>query len=42
MDVVNEIAECDTDFADKPLDPQVIKSMTVETFGESYPEPEKA
>ncbi len=41
MDVVNEIAECDTDFADRPLDPQVIKSMTVETFGESYPEPEK-
>ena len=42
MDAVNEIAECDTDFADRPLDPQVIKSMTVETFGESYPEPEKA
>ncbi len=42
MDVVNEIAECDTDFADKPLDPQVIKKMTVETFGTDYPEPEKA
>lgn len=42
MDVVNEIAECDTDFADKPLDPQIIKSMTVETFGESYPATEKA
>lgn len=42
METVNEIAECDTDFADKPLDPQVIKSVTVETFGESYPEPEKA
>ena len=42
MDAVNEIAECDTDFADKPLDPQVIKKMTVETFGEAYPEPEKA
>lgn len=41
MDVVNEIAECDTDFADRPLEAQVIKSMTVETFGESYPEPEK-
>ena len=41
MDAVNEIAECDTDFADKPLDPQVIKCMTVETFGEVYPEPEK-
>lgn len=42
MDVVNEIAECDTDYADKPLDPQVIKSVTAETFGFDYPEPEKA
>lgn len=41
MDVVNEIAECDTDFSDKPLDPQIIKEMTVETFGVDYPEPEK-
>lgn len=42
MDVVNEIAECDTDYADKPLDPQIIKSVTAETFGVEYPEPEKA
>lgn len=42
METVNEIAECDTDFADKPLDPQVMKVVTVETFGESYPAPEKA
>lgn len=42
MDIVNEIAECDTDYADKPLDPQVIKSVTAETFGVDYPEPEKA
>ena len=41
MDVVNAIAECDTDYSDKPLDPQVIKKMTVETFGETYPEPKK-
>lgn len=40
MDVVNEIAQCDTDFSDKPLDPQVIKSITVETFGVEYPQPE--
>lgn len=40
MDAVNEIAECDTDFRDKPLDPQVMKSVTVETFGIDYPEPE--
>ncbi len=41
MDVVNEIAECDTDFSDKPLDPQVMKTVTVETFGVEYPQPEK-
>ena len=41
MDVVNAIAECDTDMRDKPLDPQVMKTVTVETFGVSYAEPEK-
>ena len=41
MDVVNEIAECDTDFSDKPLDPQIMETVTVETFGVDYPEPEK-
>lgn len=40
MEVVNEIAECDTDFSDKPLDPQVIKKITVDTFGVEYPQPE--
>jgi peptidyl-prolyl cis-trans isomerase B (cyclophilin B) len=42
MDVVNEIAECDTDYSDKPLDPQVMEEVTVDTFGVDYPEPEKA
>ena len=41
MDVVNAIAECDTDFSDKPLDPQIIKSVTAEMFGVEYHEPEK-
>lgn len=41
MDVVNEIAEVDTDFSDKPLDSQVIKKITVDTKGVDYPEPEK-
>ena len=41
MDVVNKIAEVDTDYSDRPLDEQKIKSMTVETFGVNYPEPEK-
>ena len=35
------IAETETDFRDRPLDDQQIKSMTVETFGVDYPEPEK-
>ena len=30
MDVVDEIAECDTDMADRPLDPQIMKSITIE------------
>ena len=41
MDVVNAIAETDTDYSDRPLDEQKIKSMTVETFGVDYPDPEK-
>lgn len=41
MEVVDEIAGCDTDFADKPLDPQVMKRVTAETFGVEYPDPEK-
>lgn len=39
MEVVNKIAEVDTDYSDKPLTPQVIKSVTVDTFGVDYPEP---
>ena len=41
MDVVNRIAEEDTDYNDRPLDEQKIKSMTVDTSGTEYPEPEK-
>ena len=41
MDVVNGIAETATDWSDRPLEEQKIKSMTVETFGIDYPEPEK-
>ncbi|HCB94994.1 peptidylprolyl isomerase [Ruminococcus sp. YE282] len=41
MDVVNQIAETDTDFSDKPYDDQIIKSIKVETFGVDYPEPQK-
>ena len=41
MDVVNKIAEIATDYSDRPLQPQVMKTVTVETFGVDYPEPEK-
>ena len=41
MDVVNKIAETETDYRDRPMEEQRIASMTVETFGVNYPEPEK-
>ncbi|MCR5604610.1 MAG: peptidylprolyl isomerase [Lachnospiraceae bacterium] len=41
MDVVNAIAECRTDYSDMPVEPQIMTSVTVETFGEEYPEPVK-
>ena len=41
MDVVDAIARTATDWNDKPRLPQRIRTMTVETFGVSYPEPTK-
>lgn len=41
MDVVNKIAETATDYSDRPMAPQVMKQVTVETFGVDYPEPER-
>lgn len=41
MDVVDRIAEVDTDYNDRPIVPQVMKKVTAETFGVAYPEPEK-
>ena len=40
MDVVNKIAEQRTDWSDRPIEEQKIASMTVDTFGVEYPEPE--
>ena len=40
LDIVDKIAAVQTDCQDRPLKEQKIKSMTVETFGETYPEPE--
>ncbi len=41
MENVNKIAECDTDYNDRPIDTQRMKTVTVDTFGVEYPEPEK-
>jgi len=41
IEVVNEIATTDTNSNDRPVTPQVIKTITVDTFGVDYPEPEK-
>lgn len=41
MDVVNKIAKTATDYSDRPLEDQVMQTVTVDTFGVDYPEPEK-
>ena len=41
LEHVNKIAETATDYEDRPLEDQVMKSVTVDTFGVEYPEPEK-
>lgn len=41
MDTVNAIAATPTDYNDRPLKPQKIKTITVNTFGEEYGEAEK-
>ena len=40
MDVVNKIAEVATDYSDRPMEDQRMKTVTVETFGVDYNEPE--
>ena len=40
MDVVDDIARIPTDFSDRPIMDVVIKSVTVDTDGVEYPEPE--
>ena len=41
LDVVDKIASVRTGWQDKPVEEQKIQSMTVDLFGETYPEPEK-
>lgn len=40
LEVIDEIAQVPTDGSDKPLEPQVIQSMTADTQGQEYPQPE--
>ena len=40
-EVVDKICAVRTDYNDKPRTPQVMKKVTVETFGSEYPEPVK-
>lgn len=40
LDIVDKIATTPTDYMDKPYETQQIKSMTVDTLGEEYDEPE--
>ena len=41
LEVVDKFASVNTDYSDKPLQPQRMATVTVETFGVEYPEPEK-
>ena len=40
LETVNKIAETPTDYNDRPMTPQIMKTVTAETFGAAYPEPE--
>ena len=41
QDVVDSIATVTTDWSDRPLEPVVMKTVTVDTKGETYEEPTK-
>ncbi len=42
LDVVDSIANCETDWSDRPLEEKIMKKVTVDTFGVEYPAPVKA
>ena len=42
MDVVDRIAATKTGWGDKPLTPQIMEKVTVDTRGETYPAPKKS
>ena len=41
LDIVDKIANTNTDYSDRPLEDQVMQTVTVDTFGVQYPEPER-
>ena len=41
LDVIDTIANVPTNYMDKPMKDQVIKTMEIDTLGVDYPEPEK-
>ena len=41
IEVVDKIAAVRCDWQDKPLEPQIMEKVTVETFGKEYPAPDK-
>ncbi|MBQ8039508.1 MAG: peptidylprolyl isomerase [Lachnospiraceae bacterium] len=41
MEIINKIAEVPTNYNDRPLEDQVMETVTVDCFGVEYPEPEK-
>ena len=41
QDIVDAIATVDTDYSDRPKTPQIMKTVTVETFGVDYPDTDK-
>ena len=41
LDVIDAIANVPTNYMDKPMKDQVIKTMEIDTLGVDYPEPEK-
>lgn len=41
LDIVDKIANTETDYRDKPINEVKLKKVTVDTFGVTYEEPEK-
>lgn len=40
LDIIDKIASVDTDWSDRPRNPQVMQTVTVDTFGVEYSAPE--